>query len=178
MSFRLKAALACVPLLMVTVGAGAAGARARPAAASTAFYIVQVAGAPLASYQGGEAGYAATKPAPGHRLDAQSTTAQAYRGYLRDRQTAVLRSAGVDVRRAVYRYETAFNGVAVQLTAVQARSMARIPGVLQVFKSRIVTVQTPVTPRFVGLTGPAGVWKRQFGGDRDAGNGVIIADID
>ena len=178
-ALRRPAVLAVAGVTLVAATVGTAVAQAQPAAAaSTALYIVQVAGAPLASYQGGDAGYAATKPATGHKLDARSAPAQAYRGHLRDKQTSVLRSAGVDTGKAVYRYETAFNGVAVKLTAQQAQKMAQTPGVLHVFKSRIVTVQTPVTPRFVGLTGPDGVWKRQFGGDRNAGNGVIIADID
>ena len=178
-ALRRPAVLAVAGVTLVAATVGTAVAQAQPAAAaSTALYIVQVAGAPLASYQGGDAGYAATKPATGHKLDARSAPAQAYRGHLTDKQTSVLRSAGVDTGKAVYRYETAFNGVAVKLTAQQAQKMAQTPGVLHVFKSRMVTVQTPVTPRFVGLTGPDGVWKREFGGDRNAGNGVIIADID
>jgi subtilisin family serine protease len=169
--------IAGLTLVAGTIGTAIAQAQTGPAA-STALYIVQLTGAPLASYQGGDAGYAATRPAVGSKLDAHSTSAQAYRGHLKDKQTSVLRGAGIDPGRTVYQYQTAFNGVAVKLTALQAQKMAHAPGVLHVFKSRIVHVDTPITPRFVGLTGNDGVWKRQFGGDRNAGNGVIIADLD
>jgi hypothetical protein len=36
----------------------------------------------------------------------------------------------------------------------------------------------PPTPAFLGLTGHNGVWQKQFGGDRNAGAGVIVGDID
>ena len=176
---RRPAVLTLAGMTLVAATVGTTAALAQPAAAaSTALYIVQVAGAPLASYQGGDAGYAATRPAAGQKLDAKSAPAQAYRGHLKDRQAAVLHSAGVDTSKAVAQYQTAFNGVAVKLTAVQAQKMAHTPGVLNVFKSRIVHVDTPLTPRFIGLTGSDGVWKRQFGGDANAGNGIIIGDID
>jgi subtilisin family serine protease len=50
--------------------------------------------------------------------------------------------------------------------------------VVNVWKSRIVRVQSDPTKDFLGLTGSKGVWKKQFGGDANAGNGVIIGDLD
>ncbi|GIH13060.1 S8 family serine peptidase [Rugosimonospora africana] len=167
---------ATIALTLTTIGS----AQAAPASAAgpTALYIVEMAGAPLASYDGGVQGYAATKPAAGQRLDAHSTRAKAYGDHLRAKQTDVLRSNGVDTKKAVYQYSTAFNGVAVSLTAGQAQKLRTAPGVLAVFKNSTLTIDTPVTPSFIGLTGKNGVWDKQFGGDRDAGDGVIIADID
>jgi subtilisin family serine protease len=160
---------------LVTAG----GAEAQTAGSSaTALYIVQVAGAPLASYSGGVAGYAATKPQDGRKLDTHSAPAQQYGNHLKAQQKDVLRNAGVDTGKTVYQYNTTFNGMAVKLTAAQAVTLQHTAGVLNVFKSRIVTAKTPVTPQFLGLTGPAGVWKKQFGGDKDAGDGVIIGVID
>jgi subtilisin family serine protease len=171
-----------ITLASVTVAAAAlvtaAGADAQTGSPATALYIVQVAGAPLASYTGGVAGYAATKPQDGRKLDAHSAPAQQYGDHLKATQNDVLRSAGVDTKKTVYQYSTTFNGMAVKLTADQALKLQHAPGVLNVFKSKIVTVDTPVTPAFLGLTGPAGVWKKQFGGDKDAGDGVIVADLD
>ncbi len=160
---------------LVTTGGAEAQTAGSPA---TALYIVQVAGAPLASYAGGVAGYAPTKPQDGRKLDAHSAPAQQYGNHLKAKQGDVLRSAGVDTKKAVYQYSTTFNGVAVQLTAAQAAKMQHTSGVLNVYKSRMVTVKTPVTPEFLGLTGPAGVWKKQFGGDKDAGDGAIVGVID
>lgn len=186
MSSRLKATLRRPVVLgiagatLVAASIGTAVAQAQPTAASpsTALYIVEMAGAPLSSYQGGDAGYAATKPATGQKLDAHTARAQAYTGHLKDKQDSVLRNAGVDTGKAVYRYSTVFNGVAVKLTAPQADKLSHTSGVLNVFKSRVVHTATPITPRFLGLTGRDGVWQQQFHGDRNAGNGVIIADID
>jgi subtilisin family serine protease len=185
-SSRLKATLrrpivlgiAGVTLIAASIGTAVAQAQPTAAAPSTALYIVQLAGAPLSAYQGGDAGYAATKPDAGRKLDAHTAQAQAYSGHLRDKQNTVLRNAGVDTGKAVYRYSTVFNGVAVKLTALQAQKIKQTSGVLNVFKSRIVHTSTPITPRFLGLTGRDGVWQQQFGGDRNAGNGIIVGDID
>jgi subtilisin family serine protease len=159
----------------------AGSAQATPASASagpSALYIVEMAGAPLASYDGTVKGFAATRPAAGQKLDAHSAKAKAYGDHLRARQTDVLRANGVDTKKTVYQYDTAFNGVAVSLTTAQAQKLKAAPGVMAVFKNSTVTIDTPVTPSFLGLTGNSGVWQKQFGGDRNAGNGVIIADID
>jgi subtilisin family serine protease len=161
--------------------ATAGGAQAQPAAAQsdpTALYIVQLAGVPLASYDGSVTGYAATKPASGQKLNAHSQQAKAYGNHLKSQQTDVLRSAGVDSKKTVYQYDTTFNGVAAHLTAKQAQSLQHAPGVLNVFKNRTVTVDTVSTPAFLGLDGQTGVWQKQFGGSNNAGDGVIVADLD
>jgi subtilisin family serine protease len=161
--------------------ATADGAQAQPAGAQsgpTALYIVQLAGAPLASYDGSVKGYAATKPAGGQKLNAHSQQAKAYGDHLKSQQTDVLRTAGVDSKKAVYQYNTTFNGVAANLTAKQAQSLAHTPGVLNVFKNHTVTVDTVSTPSFLGLDGQTGVWQKQFGGSDNAGDGVIVADLD
>jgi subtilisin family serine protease len=159
----------------------AAGGGTQAQAASTpatALYIVQVDGDPLASYSGGVAGLAATKPESGHKLDARSPKAMAYRDHLKAKQQEVLRAAGVDIAKTIYQYDLTFNGVAVPLTAAQAQKMQHTKGVAAVWKNRMVSTKTLTTPKFLGLTGANGVWRRYFGGDSNAGNGVIIADID
>ena len=125
-ALRRPAVLAVAGVTLVAATVGTAVAQAQPAAAaSTALYIVQVAGAPLASYQGGDAGYAATKPAAGHKLDAQSATAQAYRGHLRDKQTSVLRE-GVENARAIFRLDEDIDvlGIARHVRVVRKRKGA------------------------------------------------------
>ena len=45
-------------------------------------------------------------------------------------------------------------------------------------RSQKVHATTSHTPDFLGLTGNGGVWKKQFGGDYHAGEGVIVGVID
>ena len=107
--------------------------------------------------------------------------------------------------KPVYRFTTVLNGVVLKMTTKQASTLRGTPGVAMVEKNRMVTIQTssgnkpdaapglsalpglsslpssgpqPPTPRFLGLTGPKGVWQQQFQGDKNAGAGVIIGDID
>lgn len=148
---------------------------------SQSLYIVQFAGRPLATYTGGVQGFAATKPAKGKRIDTHTANAAAYSKFLATRQQTVLAGAGIAADKVVYSYTTALNGMAVTLTSKQASALSGTPGVLGVWKNRIQTIQTtpqPPTPAFLGLTGPKGVWQKQFGGDAHAGQGIIIGDID
>lgn len=172
-------AFATATVTAVALGTGpAAQASNAPAPAATTMYIVQMVGAPLASYSGTLTGYAATKPAAGHKLAAHSATATRYGGLLTARQNALLGKAGVSTRNVAYHYSTTFNGVAVRLTARQVATLQKTSGVLRIFKNRELTIQTPPTPKFLGLTGPSGVWAQQFGNDLSAGKGIIIGDID
>lgn len=168
--------LAGVTLTAITLSAST-GAEAA-ASGPTETYIVQITGDPLATYTGTESGYAATKPAKGSKFNAHSKAADAYSGHLRSRQKDVLAKAGVDSNKIVYQYDTTFNGVAVQLTAGQAAKLQGSGSVVQIWKNRTVTIKTPPTDQFLGLTGPNGVWKQVFGSDKKAGAGVIIGDID
>src|SRR5215475_4010441 len=96
---------------------------------SSGLYLVQFAGSPLATYTGGVAGFAATKPAKGHRINTHTANATGYSRHLADRQHSVLSSAGVSTSNVVYTYTTVVNGAAVRLTALQAAKLARTPGV-------------------------------------------------
>src|SRR5687768_13621613 len=97
-------------LLALAVAMG--GAVAVPAAAETAppakaLYLVQVDGAPLASYEGGVNGLPATKPREGTKIDKRAWSYQAYREHLRVKRAEVLRASGVDKQRTVVEYATA-----------------------------------------------------------------------
>jgi subtilisin family serine protease len=179
---------ASIVLAVVTVSAvtillaGSALAAPTPNAspAPSTLYLVQFAGSPLATYTGGVPGFAATKPAKGHRINTHTANAVGYSRYLAARQHSVLSSAGVSASTVVYTYTTVVNGAAIRLTALQAAKVANTPGVVMIQKDGIQTIRTadPPTPAFLGLTGPNGVWNKQFGDPSHAGQGVIIADID
>ncbi len=160
--------------LTLTASTGAQAATTGP----TSIYIVQIAGDPVATYAGTESGYAATKPAAGTKLDSHSAAANAYGAHLKAKQKSTLAKVGVDSSKITYQYNTAINGVAVKLTASQATKLKSTVGVVNVWKNTTVTIQTPPTDKFLGLTGPLGVWNLAFGGDKRAGAGVIIGDID
>lgn len=157
----------------------AGGAQAQPAPSSArALYIVQMTGAPVATYAGNVAGYAATRPAHGHRFNAHSQHANSYSAHLRSNQNSVLARADLSTDTVVYHYTTVLNGIAARLTQTQAMKLEGTPGVMAVWKSRIVSIKSDPTKDYLGLTGKKGVWEKQFGGDANAGNGVIVGDID
>ncbi len=141
-------------------------------------YIVQVAGAPVASYDGGVTGLRQTSPPEGEDLDAHSPEALAYRGYLRQKQRSTLARADIPAARQQSSYSVAFNGYAARLTTGEAHALERTKGVLRVWKNEIVHIDTTDTPRFLGLEGRRGLWKREFGGAPDAGRGVVVGVID
>ncbi|MEV6526002.1 S8 family peptidase [Longispora sp. NPDC051575] len=138
-------------------------------------YIVQLDAKPLAAYDGSVAGLQATKPAEGQKLDARSAVSDKYRQYLSKKRDAVAQSAGV---KQEVTYDTTYNGFAAHLTPAQAAKLESTPGVKNIVKSEIHQVDTFSTPAFLGLSGPAGTWQKQFGGQSHAGEGVIVGVID
>ncbi len=177
--WRLATSLFAAAALTGLTGAltGATAGQAAPAAPS-ALYIVQLADAPVAAYTGGTSGLKATKPAPGRKINPKAAEVRAYRGHLASRRDAVRQRAGIANNQKVYDYSTVLNGFAARLTAVQAQKLTRTPGVLKVWKSRTVHGDTFTTPKFVGLDGNNGAWKKQFGDATHAGEGVIVGVID
>ncbi len=163
---------------LVVATAGSAQATAPAAPQGTQLYIVQTAGAPLASYAGGVAGIAATKPAAGTKVDVRSATAKAYREHLKAAHDKVLQGSGINAKAKTEDLSVVFNGFAAKLTEPQAAKLARNPGVLHVWKNEIRKLDTISTPAFLGLEGSSGVWQKQFGGDANAGLGVIVGVVD
>jgi hypothetical protein len=144
----------------------------------TSLYIVQLVDEPLASYDGGVAGLAATRPAQGQKVDAGSSAARAYRNYLSTKKRDVLSRTRIAENRKAGDFSTAFNGFSARLTAAEAERLAHAKGVAKVWENEIVTVDTVTTPTFLGLTGNNGVWKKQFGNVGRAGEGVIVGVLD
>ena len=174
--------LAAAAGVLFIAAAGQAGGRT-----SSALYIVQFSGKPLATYAGGVKGFHATRPVKGARINIRTQNANRYRNYLLNRQHTVLNRAGI-ASKPVYRFTTVLNGVALKMTAQQASKLRGTPGVSMVEKNRILTIRTsngnkpdapppgppghsgspsssaqPPTPAFLGLTGKNGVWQKQFG---------------
>jgi subtilisin family serine protease len=165
--------------VVASAAASVGGATAATAeSATSSLYLVQVVGAPLASYDGSIADLAATKPAAGEQLDATSAAAVKYRDHLKKNHGDVLRDAGISASRQAADYGVTFNGFAAHLTASEADQLAHTPGVVKVWPDEIITVDTITTPHFLGLDGPTGVWQQEFGGADRAGEGVIVGVLD
>ena len=98
-------------------------------------YIVQLADKPLSSYTGGVAGIAATKPAAGARLDLNTSAAQAYSGYLIQKQQSV--KAAVAAAPMLYDYKVVLNGFSAMLTDDEVRAL----------KANTAVPTSPPTPR-------------------------------
>ena len=147
-------------------------AKAHPLTAGR--YIVSLAGEPAATYGGGLAGYPATAPAAGKKLDPTRAEVIKYRGHLTAVQNAVAASAGVAVTR---HYNVTTNGFSAYLTVAQAAKLAATAGVVALEKSQREQVMTNTSPGFLGLTGTGG--SNYLGlGTAGAGKGVIVGVID
>jgi subtilisin family serine protease len=192
--------LVAVPLLLLATAVASAGgssgsAQAQPGGKATAApshstkkinlatypakrWIVQLNGAPLATYRGGVAGYRATAAAAtgASRLNATSARSRAYVSHLRSvqhefAQRLAHRLPGVRAQRT---YQVVLNGLAVKMNRGQAAIARKMRGV------RAVTPDVPYhldmfsTPQQIGA--PT-LWG-QVGGQGNAGAGVKVAIVD
>ena len=140
-------------------------------------YIVQLAGAPLASYSGQVRGLQATRPAVGARLDTRSPAARAYGSHLDRQRNAVL--ARVPGIKPLHTYSITFNGFAAQLSTAEAARLMTSPDVLSVVPSEVRTIETTRTTEFLGLTAPGGVYSMLDAQSRNVkGEDIIIGIVD
>ena len=146
-------------------------------AASTRTYIVQLADAPAATYDGRIAGLSPTRPVAGAKIDSASTPVRAYVRYLNAKASSEI--ARIGAARVVHRYGYAFNGFAAKLTDAQAQALKTSSSVVSVVPSELRKLDTTTTPTFLGIAKPGGLWS-QF--DASAvpvkGENVIIGVID
>jgi subtilisin family serine protease len=185
--FRKAAALAVgLPLLLTSMAASPATAApagqdmaiaARSAAAAEftdGRYIVVLAGAAAASYEGETPGLAPTKPQNGRKLDTGSANYKAYDAHLRKEQRDVAASQGVTPQK---QFTAALNAFSAQLTAGQAMELSRDKKVLAVTPDA-ENKPDYTTTDFLKLTGQGGMWAQEFGGEANAGKGVVVGVID
>ncbi|WP_081747481.1 S8 family serine peptidase [Arthrobacter sp. Br18] len=187
-SSRLRAATAIalgLPLLMASASLAPA-AIAAPAPLQTApelqgaesfedgSYIVMLQEHPLASYDGGTEGIAATKPGKGEKLNLASPNARAYEARLKQKQQDVAAAVGIEANSS---YTVALNGFSAELTAGQAAQLAKNPDVYAVAPN-VQNSPDYSSTEFLGLPGEDGVWANQFGGAENAGKGTVVGVID
>lgn len=142
-------------------------------------YIIQLAGDPAASYNGGVAGLQATRPAAGQRFNVNAAHVQAYMAYL-DTQASAVAAQAVPAAQIYARYGVSFNGFAARLTDAELRKLASTPGVVAINADVPNQLDTSYTPAFLGLDNPGtGVWNRfDAQGRRIKGEDIIIGHID
>jgi subtilisin family serine protease len=185
--FRKAAALAVgLPLLLTSMAATPAIAapggkdmaigsqNAAPAGFTDGRYIVVLAGAAAAAYEGETPGLAPTKPQNGRKLDTGSPNYKAYDAHLRQQQRDVAASQGVTPQK---QFTAALNGFSAQLTAAQAMELSKDKKVLAVAPD-VENAPDYTTTDFLKLTGPDGMWAKQFGGEANAGKGTVVGVID
>src|SRR3954467_12467088 len=124
-------------------------------------YIVQMKDAPAVVYKGGVAGYKATAPKAGQKIDPFNTDVVRYSGYLKAKHDETL--AKVSSASKLYSYTFTFNGFAAKLSAQEASALGKQDGVVAVNPDEAMHIDTSFTPQFLGLTAPGGLWD-QLGG--------------
>jgi subtilisin family serine protease len=137
-------------------------------------YLVTFADEAVASYNGYVAGYPATQPKRGHKLNANSPAVKKWRAYLTGKHDRALAKVGAS---KIYDYTVANNGVAVKLSAQQAFKLSKLPGVVALSKDQKAKPTTTESPHFLGLDAGGGIWS-QLGGAANAGAGVVVGVID
>ncbi len=137
-------------------------------------YIVTLADASAATYQGGARGFAPTKPKAGKQLNAQNRSVESYSDYLNERQKDIASSVGAKIE---YSYTLALNGFSAELTAAQAMQLSRNKNVVGIAPDELRHVTAESSTAFLGLEGPDGVWA-SLGGTDKAGAGVVVGMLD
>lgn len=140
--------------------------------------IVELADPPVALYQGGRLGLAATSIAAtgARKLNLASPASLNYTQHLERQQQAfhnqlsrLAPSASIDSQ-----YQVAFNGVSITIAPQDLDRLQAIPGVQAVYPDRVHKTHMDAS---LGLTNAPAVWAR-LGGRASAGQGIFVAVID
>src|SRR5215212_5661737 len=151
-SNRGRVGVASAALFALLVTTLAPTAIAAPSAANRGFtagrYIVTFADAAVADYTGYEAGFAATQPKAGQKLNKNSAAVQRWQQHLTSKHDAALAKVGAN---KIYDYTITNNGVAVRLSARQAEQLSKLSGVVRLERDQLAHPDTTVSPSFLGL---------------------------
>ena len=136
----------------------------------TNIYIVQLQGDPIVAYEGDIAGYAATKPGKGKKVNRNNKNVKKYGTYLKAQQDQLIHSAG---GTKAYNYTYALNGFAARMTAAEAAALKNRDGVVNVWKDEIHYPQTNASPNYIGITEAGESWSKGY-----VGEDVVLGIID
>ena len=133
-------------------------------------YIVQLRENPVIAYAGDVAGYEATKPSEGEKIDSNSAKVERYAAHLEENQNAMIHRAGGS---KVYSYRYAFNGFAARMSDANAEALRSDPNVVNVWKDEIRQMQTDSSPRYIGVSKWGGAWLKGY-----TGRNVVVGVVD
>jgi subtilisin family serine protease len=133
-------------------------------------YIVRMIQNPVVAYEGGIAGYKATAPAKGSKIDSLDADVVKYVGYLKTKHDEKLTKVG---GQKIYDYNYSFNGFAAKLNPDQVAKLQADSDVISVEKTRELEMDTATTPTFLGLTASDGLWTQGIKGEN-----VVIGILD
>jgi subtilisin family serine protease len=136
-------------------------------------YIVVMAGDPAVAYDGGTAGFAATKPEQGKKFNAKSAAAKRYRAHLVREHNGSLDAVGLSANRKLNDYSVALNGYSALLTTQEVEALRSQKNVLKVMKDELRQPLTDSSPGFLGLTQAGGAYASGLDG-----RGVVVGVID
>ncbi|QYJ98410.1 S8 family serine peptidase [Shewanella alkalitolerans] len=144
-------------------------------------YFVRLVDSPVALYQGGIDGYAATSPEKvkykSRKLDVNSKNVKSYRELLNTRQDSVLSKARTLIGKLDVKQRTtlAYNGMVIEMTQEEAAKLAAVEGVAQVQRE---ILRKPMTDSGPAIIKAPSVWSGEATGTKSQGEGMIVGIID
>ena len=168
--------LALVLALSLSTSALAQGNASPSAQDNAKSYIIILANDPIATYSGEVAGYAATEPEGGQKVEPESAKARKYEKFLEDKHDKSLRDAGASTNAKVHDYTIALNGYSAILTESQADAVKSQKDVLLVLDDQMRYAQTDSSGDFLGLTVKGGAYDSGITGE-DVVVGIIDSGI-
>lgn len=167
--------LTAVGLVALIAPAAAVAAPPSQQDSGSGYAIVTFKDAPLATYAGGKAGLAATKPLNG-RLDPSSPAYRAYERFLENERASYKAFVAQRLPQAnvVAEYDTVLNGVAVELNGAELKALANNPKVANVEASWLYK---PTMNESVDIINADAVWNGESGTAED-GTGIKVGIID
>jgi subtilisin family serine protease len=135
----------------------------------TSSAIVQLTGAPVSTYPG-------TKPAPGKKINFNSTAVKSYRAQLAAQRNNFRQwlQANAPNAKITSQYDISLNAVAVQLNGTSLATIAAAPMVRQVQYNGLYH---PDLSQSYKIINASGAWA-SAGGRSNAGAGIKIGDVD
>jgi len=145
----------------------------QPARKNAKSYVVVLANDSIAAYKGDIAGYLATKPAKGDKVNPNSAHVRKYEMFLKKNHDKSLAAAGVATSAKVHDYAFALNGYSAILTEAEVEVLKSQVGVVAVLEDQVRYKDTDSSPTFLGLTAFEGPWDKNIDG-----KGVVVGVID
>ena len=136
-------------------------------------YIVVLTDKPIVAYDGGIAGYEATKPAKGNKVNPNSAHVKKYEKLLELKHDQSLQDVGGSADASIHDFAFALNGYSAFLTQEQVDALKQQKGVLMVLEDQMRFADTDSSPDFLGLTAAGSAYAKGF-----TGAGVVVGIID